>query len=757
LTSQVLGQPIGRVDGVQKVTGEAPYTADLPLEGVLWGKALHSPYAHARIVGIDATAARALPGVFAVITGADTGNGLYGSNLRDLPVLARDRVRFAGERIAAVAAVDEDTAQQALDLIEVEYEELPAVFDIEQAMAPDAPVLHPEFNTYAGVTPTPGPGPFGGLRPLDRPSNVYTSRRSDRGDLERGFAEADFVIENTYYTQRQHQGYLEPQTCAVKIDEAGRIHVWLGSKMPHGAKNGLASAIGVSPEQIVVHHAFIGGDFGGKGGTILLPICYHLAKAAGRPVRMVQDYIEELMAGNPRHATMVRLRSGVKKDGTMTAHHVQFYVNCGAYAAFKPGGIIFGPEQSAGPYRVPNTRIEAAHVYTNTIPGGYMRGPGESQAVFALESHIDELARAVGMDPAEFRMKNLVGEGDETAFGVVFERVRGRETLQAAVEASDFGGPKPAPSAPGRYAGRGIALGERPPGGGIGNAAITFRPDGTVVAGTPIFDQGSGTYTLIVQVVAEELGLPLDRIRLEVWDTDAVRFDSGVAGSWAARVNTGAVHDAVQNAKQELLRWTAQRLEWPLESLVLDGDEVRSTALNESVAWRDLLAEAGESVRGQATHMAGMGELAHVTSFCVQVADVEVDAETGEVKLLRLTTAHDVGRIVNPIGHQGQINGGIVTGIGYALMEEMRVEDGRVTNLSLGDYKLPTARDLPDLRTVLVETDHGVGPYAIKAIGEVPTTPVAPAVANAVFDACGVRIRELPITAEKVYRALRKR
>jgi CO/xanthine dehydrogenase Mo-binding subunit len=737
------------VDGVEKVTGSAVYTSDLPLEGVLWGKVLYSPHAHARIVNIDTSAARALPGVLAVITGAEVGSGLYGSNLKDMPILARDRVRFAGERVAAVAAEDEDTAQAALDLIEVDYEEQPAVFDLDEAMRPGAPIIHPDFNTYEGVTATPGPGPFGGLAPLKTPSNVYTSRSSDRGNLDQGFAEADLVLENTYYTQRQHQGYLEPQNCAVHIDPEGRINIWAGSKMPHGTKMGLAGVIGVDAGSVLVHHTYIGGDFGAKATPVLLPICYHLAKVTGRPVRMVNDYLDELLAGNPRHATMVRYRTGVKRDGTITALHVQFYVNGGAYGAFKPGGIIFGPEQAAGPYNVKNTRIEAAHVYTNTIPGGYMRGPGESQAVFAIESHIDELAHAVGMDPVDFRMKNLVGEGDEAAFGVTFEHVRARETLQAAVEAANYRAPK------GKNVGRGVAIGERPPGGGIGNASITFNPDGTVSLGTPIFDQGSGTYTIMIQMAAEELGLPLERITLDIWNTDAVPFDSGVAGSWAARVNSAVVHEAAQAARQELIAFAARRLEWPPESIELSGDTIRSTTLNETVQWKDMLADANQAVTsGRKTQMSGLGEMAHITGFNAQVAEVEVDPDTGEIRLLNFVSAHDVGRILNPLGHQGQINGSIVAGIGYALMEEMRVEDGRVTNLSLGDYKLPTSRDLPPLTTILLPTEYGIGPYNIKAIGEGPTTPVAPAIANAVFDACGVRLRELPLTAERVYREL---
>ena len=750
---QVIGKPAPRVEGALKVTGAARYTADVALPGTLWGKSLHSPYAHARIRRIDASAARALPGVHAVLTGEDVGGYLFGTTVRDMPVLARDRVRFSGERVAAVAAVDEDTAQQALELIEVEYEELPAVFDPRAAMAAPAPLLHPEFNSYDGVlTGPPQPGVFMmGVPALPAPSNAYARRTSVRGEPDKAFAGADLVVEHTYHTQRQHQGYLETQTCLVQIDADGRVQVWSGTKTPHAARNGLAAALEIAPEQILVNHAYIGGDFGGKGMPVTLPICYFLAKATGRPVLMVNDYLEELLAGNPRHATVVRLKTGVKRDGTMTAHEVEFIVDCGAYAAFKPFATIFGPDQAAGPYHVANTRIASAHVYTNTIPGGYMRGPGEAQAVFALESHIDEVARELGMDPVAFRMKNLVEEGEETAFGVRFEGVRAKETLGAAVEAAGYGRSK------GANVGRGVAVGERPAGGGEATAAVTFRADGRVVLGTPIFDQGTGVYTLLRQVVAEELGLPPERIEVEVWNTDAVPNDSGVAGSWATRLNTGAGHDAAQEARKALLHFAAERQGWPEESLSLHGEEIRSRDIEERLRWADLLAREGESVTGRAHFFGAMFEGPHITSFAAQVAEVAVDPETGEVRLLGLTTAHDVGRVINPIGHQGQINGGVVQGVGYALIEEMRVEEGRVTSLSLGDYKLPTTRDVPPLRTVLLESESGQGPYNIKAIGELPVSPVAAAVANAVADAVGVRVRDLPITAEKVYRALRER
>jgi CO/xanthine dehydrogenase Mo-binding subunit len=462
---------------------------------------------------------------------------------------------------------------------------------------------------------------------------------------------------------------------------------------------------------------------------------------------MVNDYVEEFMAGNPRHATLIRMKTGVKRDGTITAHHVHFMVNSGAYAGFKPFGRIFGPTQSAGAYRIPNCRIDAAHVYTNTVPGGYMRAPGEVQAFFALESHMDAVARELGMDPVAFRLKNLIDDGEEMPAGEPFEAVRAKETLQAAVEAAGYDAPKAA------NVGRGVAVAERPPGGGEGNAAVTLRPDGRVVLGTPIFDQGTGTYAIMRQVVAEELAIPVERVEIEVWSTGAVASDSGVAGSWATRVNTSVVYDATQEAKKELLRVAAERLGWPEGSLSLRGEEIRNSELEERIAWPDLLARTGESVTGRA-HFMGFTR-APVTSFTAQVAEVSVDPETGAVRLLNLVTAHDVGRILHPVAHQGQINGGVIQGLGYALMEELCVEDdGRVTNLSFGDYKLPTAMDIPPLTTVLLESEDGVGPYNIKGIGETPIGPVAPAIANAIADAVGVRIADLPITAEKVYRAL---
>jgi CO/xanthine dehydrogenase Mo-binding subunit len=462
---------------------------------------------------------------------------------------------------------------------------------------------------------------------------------------------------------------------------------------------------------------------------------------------MTLTSVEEFMAANPRHSTVVHLRTGVKRDGTLTAHHAQFLVNCGAYAGYKPGRTIGGANRTAGPYRIPNTLIESSHVYTNIVPGGHMRGPGFPQAIFALESHMDEVAKQLDMDPVEFRLKNVVDEGEEAAMGSRLTDVRVKETLQAAAKAIGHGSPKPP------NVGRGFAIGDHPPGGGQGTASVTLQPDGTVLLGTPIFDQGTGTYTTLGQVVAEELSLPPERVKVEVWNTDAIEFDSGIGGSRGTRVATSVANAAAGDAKQNLVKLAASQLEWPEEKIELQGEELHRTDTDETVTWPELLARSQTTVTGQA-NVNERGSTPQ-TSFVAQAAEVSVDPETGEVTILRFVTAHDVGRILNPVGHQGQINGGFMQGLGYALMEDLRLEDGHVTALSFGDYKIPTIKDIPPLETVLLESEAGAGPYQVRGIGENSTPAVAPAIANAIADAIGVRVRNLPITSEKVYNALK--
>jgi CO/xanthine dehydrogenase Mo-binding subunit len=378
-----------------------------------------------------------------------------------------------------------------------------------------------------------------------------------------------------------------------------------------------------------------------------------------------------------------------------------------------------------------------------------MRAPGEPQALFAIESHIDCIARQLGMDPLDFRLQNLLEEGDETPAGTRYQGIRARETLEAAVAASGYRTPK-LPDV-----GRGIAIGERPPAGGESHAAVTLNPDGSVVVHTSIFEPGTGTYTILRQIVAEELRLPLSRIEVQVWDTDGVPFDTGVGGSRVTRVAGQAAYRAAEEASRAVRRVAADVLDWPEESIVLHGTDVIHQETGERHPWAALLQRWGQPVVGRgAVHDMNPSP---VTSFTAQVAEVSVDPETGEVRLLRLTTAHDVGKVLNPVDHQGQIEGAVVQGIGYGLVEELRVDEGKVTTVNFGDYKIPNVKDIPELKTVVLESDMGPGPYHAKGIGENPIGPPAPAIANAVEDAVGVRIRDLPITAEKVYRALTDR
>jgi CO/xanthine dehydrogenase Mo-binding subunit len=735
-----IGQPTTRIEGQEKVTGAMQYTADVALPGTLWGRALRSPLPHARILRIDASRAHQVPGVHAVLTGADVRGIRYGRRLFDVPVLAEDRVRFVGERVAAVAAEDRDAAEEALVLIDVEYEELPAVFDPVEALGEDAPILHPEVNSYIGLP-----------RPLDNPSNAFVRDTWSKGNIDEGFAQADLIIENTFTVPRQHQAYLETHSCLVWIDEQGRVQVWASSKVPYQVKEQLSVALGLPKERIRLNPVAIGGDYGGKGSPMDIPLAYFLALRSGRPVKMVMDYVEEFTAGNPRHAALIHLKTGVTREGTMVAHQARVLFNSGAYGGFKPTPTVNlgGASKAGGPYKIPHVHIEGVQVYTNTIPGGFMRAPGEPQTLFAIESHMDCIARQLGTDPLDFRVKNLIEEGEETPIGTRYQGIRAKETLEAAAVASGYRTPKTP------HIGRGIAISERPPAGGESHAAVTLNPDGSVVVHTSIFEPGTGTYTILRQIVAEELHLPLSSIQVQVWDTDGVPFDTGVGGSRVTRVAGQAAYQAAGEASRALLRVAAEVLDWPEDSMTLQGAEVIHQETGESHPWATLLQRWGQPVVGRAS-VHDM-QPSPVTSFTAQVAEVSVDPETGAVQLLRFTTAHDVGRVLNPVDHQGQIEGAVVQGIGYGLTEELGVDEGRVDSANFGDYKIPNVKDIPELKTVVLASESGPGPYNAKGIGENPVGPVAPAIANAVADAVGVRIRDLPITAEKVYRALADR
>jgi len=720
---RIVGQPIGRLDGAEKVSGAALYSADVTLPGLVWGKALRSPLPHARILRLDTSRARALPGVLAVLTARDLPDILVGRRMFDMPLLARDRVRFIGERVAVVAALDPDLAEEALALIEVEYEDLPAVFDPIEALEPGAPLVHENPGAYEGAPP-------------ERPhANVQSVLRFKLGDVEAGFREADHIFEHTFRTQLAHHGYLEPHAGVVAIDEDDRVQVWASNKMPFRLKELLSHALALPPARIRVNLTPIGGDFGGKGSLMDLPLAYHLARVTRRPVKMVMSYTEELMAGNPRHPSVITLRTGVTNDGGLVARHVTALFNSGAYAAFKPAPSVNlgGSSMGAGVYRIPHLLIEGFCVYTNNIPCGHARSPGEPQMVFAEESHMDMIAKALSLDPAEFRRRNLLRDGDVLPNGHHLEHVRAKETLEAALKASEWSKPKPP------WIGRGVAMTHRHIGVGFTNAHVRLETKGTVTLTIGLPDTGTGAHMVLRQVVAEVLGLSIEEVQIELATTDTFETDSGVGGSRVTHTGGRAAYHAAEKLKEQI-QAEAAKLGTPDASFATIAQ-----------------AAAREGRTLEASHFYDAKAHGAVTSFTAQVAEVAVDPTTGQVTVRRFTTAHDVGTIINPIGHQGQIEGGLIQGLGFALMEELKTDEGRISTLSLGDFKLPTIRDIPPLTTVILEDPVGPGPFRAKAIGEGSISAVAPAIANAVADACGIRILDLPITAEKVYFALKAR
>jgi carbon-monoxide dehydrogenase large subunit len=737
----VLGTRVTREDGPDKVSGQHLYSADVILPGMVWGKVLRSPYPHAKILHINTSRAERLTGVRAVITGSDTQGMRVGRFMRDVPPLAEDKVRFVGEKVAAVAADDPDIAEEALNLIEVEYEPLPAVFGPLEAMQPGAPIIHENSPTYDSSS-----------GPVQPQGNIVYHNEWSGGELDRGFRESDLVFEHTFTTPWVHQGYMEPYSCIVAIDDSGQIQVWANNKQPFRLRWQLAGALGVEENQIRVNPCGIGGDFGGKAGAMNVPLAYTLAQRSGRPVQMVMSYIEELMAGNPRHPSNITIKTGMKRDGTFWARETRVVYNGGAYGGFRGSLNLGGARQAGGgPYRVPNYKIDSYMVYTNNVPCGSYRAPGEPQAVFAIESHIDMIAREMGIDPYELRLKNVVREGDESGTGQSFHHLRGEETLRRAAEEAGWDSPKQGPNF-----GRGIALGQRPQGQAVFIARVGMDETGQATIYSSVPDTGVGFYTVARQVVAEDLGIRAEDVAVARVDTDQVPFDTGAG----AGTSVGAAHAALgaaQEVRQTLTGLAAEFYGWPEERIVFRNSRVFVEGTPEAdIPIGELTSRAvaatGAPILGESTTDAQEPE---VTSFCAQVADVEVDPETGQVTVHRIVTAHDVGTIYNPLGHQGQIDGAVIQGLGYALMEELQSEEGRISTLSLGDVKIPTTIDIPQLVTVLISSEEGNGPFQGKAIGENPISPVAPAIANAVEDAVGARIQDLPITAEKVRNALR--
>jgi CO/xanthine dehydrogenase Mo-binding subunit len=692
------------------------YAVDLAIPDALFAAVARSTYAHARVLSVDLTRASQVPGVRAAICGADVASMRTGRGVRDVPVLAVDKVRCVGEMVAAIAADSIEIARRAVELVEVEYEPLEAVFDPLEALAPNAPLIHAEPWKYELSA-----------RGEDEPPNLITlARRTVGGDIARALASADHVFEHTFRTPKVHQGYLEPYCCIAAYHPDATVTVWSSNKTPYTLRAQLAATFDLPPEHIVVETAAIGGDFGAKGGPLEVPVCLELSRRTGRPVRFLRTYTDELTAGTPAPASVSTLRVGVSASGEIRAFAMRTLLNAGAYGGYAASNL--GRMLGGTAYRLPVVDIELVRVYTNEVSNGSMRAPGSMQVVFATEAMMDLVARKLGIDPFEFRRRNLLHTGEPTFTETVWPEHRGVDLLDLAQRACQ---PLP-PTTSKTLVGRGIAVNDRPTHVPLHTSVcLRLTSDGTLELLTPIQETGTGSHTVAQHVVARELGVARDRVAVRHVSTARLPFDFGVGGqlitgslSHACALAARALRDQLKARDIDLTRTREGSAAWPSIDVEIETEE-------------GSLQEGG------------------VITYCVQVADVAVDVDTGEVRVLDLISAHDVAEIIDPVSHRGQITGGVAMGLGFARSEDLSIVDGRVAASHLGDYKLPCVKDMPPLRVVLLEGGQGIGPMNTKAIGEMGQAGVAPAIANAVSAAIGACVDALPITSENVFNLLR--
>jgi CO/xanthine dehydrogenase Mo-binding subunit len=740
---RTIGKSLPRIEGEGKVTGQTKYAADLLFENLLWAKVLRASVPHARIVKVDTSKAKAFKGVRAVLTGADVKDIYVGTRVKDQPVLAYDKVRMGGDAVAAVAADTEEIAEEAIGLIDVQYEELPYVEDPVEALKPSAPLIHEDRNKYRNAAKlTEGlPG-----------HNLQSYVLWKNGDVEAGFQKAARIFEHTFRTPLSHHGYIEPCACTVQVHADGRVEVWPSNKGPWGLREQMAEDFGVPAEKIKIHIVHVGGDFGAKASLIDVPIAYYLSKATGRPVKLVFDYTDELLAGGHRHPAILALRTGVDQDGHFTAIKATIHFSGGAYGSQKanPQVTVLGGRRLASMYRVPAISCETYCSYTNQVPCTQTRTPGSPQVVFAFESQVDIIAKEMGIDALELRRRNILHDGDANPMGEKWTDILMGEVLERVVKTSGWkkGGAK-------KNRGWGMALYDRGTPEGKASSALTLEADGKVNILTGVPDVGPGYYTVSQQMVCETLGLPPEKVGVVFKDTDSLPFDPGTGGSKQTNTSGHAVHQSAHEVRAKLVALAARELGCQPEEIQQQASKL--TAPNKkSTTTQKMIELAVKENGGPVFHLTNFvpKDMPKVTGFAAQVAEVEVDPTTGGVKVLNLTTAHDTGTVLNHLTLTGQIEGGVVTGFGFALMEENPMIDGKIATLTLGESKLPCIADLPPLKTVLVESPTGPTPYGGKAIAENPNVPTAAAIANAIADACGARLFELPLSAEKIYWAL---
>jgi CO/xanthine dehydrogenase Mo-binding subunit len=730
----VIGTSVPRVDGIDKVTGKARYAGDLMIPGMIEGKFLRSPYAHARVLSIDTREAEASPGVLSVITSKDfTDVSPYmgrGQN-KDHPIIAVDRVIFAGQPVAAVAAVDRATAEEALKKIAVEYEPLPGLINVDEALADGAPRIH-QFAER----------------------NICFQAELLKGDVEKGFTEADEIFQDTFEFPMIYHYSMEPHTAIAEVGSDG-ITLWTSTGHPFGVRQEIAEIYRYPLSKIRVHVNFVGGAYGSKSGVKIEPLVVALARKAQRPVRVVLN-VAEAMATCRRHAIHCKLKTGVKRDGTLVAKQAEIYLNTGAYA--ETGPIVTGRTLTRilGPYRYPNLKVNSYCVYTNTVSAASFRSIGGPQTAWATESQMDIIAQKLGLDPVELRLKNLVKKGEEIRPKY---RALDADLAKGLKLVTDKLGWDGAVSKNGR--GRGVGFGTTDPGAPLASTStVHVLADGSVVLLCGTVELGQGAKTVMSQIVAEELSVPLERVTIRPIDTAFTPFDRSTGSSRSTTVMGKAVELAGGDARRQIIELAAEHFESPEEAISLkDGDAM---AGGKKISYGELIhrhfAMQGGELVGRGYAHSGMAPTPANPLFWeigIGAVELDVDRETGEVHVDKYVTAADAGKALHPLHCEGQDEGSAMMGFGHTFYETYHFDAGQMINCSMVDYKVPSFDDVPEeFESMLIEDGNGPGPYGSKGLGEGGIIPVAPAIANAIAWCSGARVKSLPLTPEKVWRAL---
>lgn len=747
---RIIGKSFPRLDARGKVSGKAIYGTDFAMQGMLHGKLVHSPIASGEIISVDTSRAMAMPGVYEVVTAKDIPAQRYGSFVKDMEVFASGRVNFIGQPVAAVVARTAEEAEAAAKAVKVEYREQAAVFTTEDAVKADAPLVHPDWQEYKAV-PT-----------VKRQGNITNQARLVLGDVDKALKESYRVFTHRFVTNVVHPGYTEPRAAIAHWADGSQLHVWSNTQLPFEAQATLAEIFKITPSQVRVNVTVIGGGFGGK---LRLGVEHYAAAAAlkaGRPVKFVSSCEEEMTSALPRQPLTIDLTTGVTKDGKILAKAASILVDTGATSGSGVGVASSVMLMLAGPYKIPNLRLESRSVYTNKTPTGSFRAPAGPQGNFAVESQMDIIADALGIDPLEFRLRNIVREGDLAPNGQKLESVSLEECLLKAADAIGWKDRRPEP---GR--GKGIACAWWTTTSGSSGVYVKVGPDGQVFLNTGCAEIGTAALTGAAQVLAEALGIELGSIQIVSGDTASTPFDFGAQGSRTAFAVGNACIDAVGKLHQRMKEIAAKQFSARAEEIEIDGGAAKFG--DKLLSLKEIAAIAQTSQGGLIAHGTFIApptlhdkertENMVITainspSFHAHAVDLSVDAETGEVKIHDYVVVQDVGRAINPIYIEGQIEGGVVQGIGQALSEEIVYENGIVRNAGLTDYKMPTAMDAPNIRSFIVESPSKVGPYGAKGVGEPPVIHPPATIANAVASAVSARVQTLPITAEKIVRTL---